>query len=68
MNTIDRLILSEQRVKLVGYSERKHKQLSDQAIESHQRDAAIMSLLSGAKHSANPRHYNTRLTSEYGAL
>mgnify|MGYP003125195242 CR=1 FL=1 len=67
MNVIDRLILSQQRASLVGYSEHANDVMAHAAIESHQRDAAIMSISMGAKHSANPRHYNTRLNSEYGS-
>jgi len=64
MDVIDRLILSLQRVRLVGYSERAHDAMANAAIESHQRDAAIMSIAMDAKHAANPWHYNTRTMGE----
>lgn len=68
MTHLDSIIISEQRLRLLGHSEKSHEKHKRHALESHQRDSAIMSILAGAKHSANPKHYNDILRSTYGAL
>ena len=54
MNTITRLATSL----------RMAEQLNRQDRDSAQTDAAIMSILSGAKKSTNSRHYNETLRSQ----